>query len=314
MHLAALSPPVPCFQSAIGIKQRIRRSRFICRDSSGQQPSPINEDLIARLKAAEEEAQRLKKELAAAKSQDTSASDTEEVEEQRAAAGRIDGGDMRRETLAFVESKSRNWLSESDVDFFTGGGPSEAASSAGGDGDVDAGVVTRRLLIGIGLSVGVGAFALIPTEKLQPAPSKPLFFYLVPLVRVQGLLKEAEDIIPNGDYEALRTVLSRIEGSPNNVQDNLRSAAASLSGSRAAETADYVARDVYEYIKGIDYQTYYDSVGGAMGVRGGSGQKELFDYSQQSAAAARKKLDEFLALMPRDQVEAAQQQASTLPF
>ena len=91
---------------------------------------------------------------------------------------------------------------------------------------MDAGVVTRRLLIGIGLSVGVGAFALIPTEKLQPAPSKPLFFYLVPLVRVQGLLKEAEDIIPNGDYEALRTVLSRIEGSPNNVQDNLRSAAA----------------------------------------------------------------------------------------
>lgn len=89
---------------------------------------------------------------------------------------------------------------------------------------------------------------------------------------------------------------------------------AALQGSRAAETADYVARDVYEYIRGIDYQTYYDSVGGAMGVRGGSGQKELFDYSQQSAVAAGKKLEEFLALMPRDQVEAAQQQASTLPF
>ena len=74
--------------------------------------------------------------------------------------------------------------------------------------------------------MALGGFALVPTERLQPAPSKPLFFYLVPLVRVQKLLKEAEQIIPDGDYEALRNVLSRIEGPPNNVQENLRSAAA----------------------------------------------------------------------------------------
>jgi hypothetical protein len=125
------------------------------------------------------------------------------------------------------ESKSRNWLSESDVDFFTGGGPSEAAGSTGSsDADIEAGVVQRRLLIGIGASAALGAFALVPTEKLQPAPSKPLFFYLVPLLRVQGLLVEAEKIIPVGDYEQLRRVLERIEGPPNNVQENLRKAAA----------------------------------------------------------------------------------------
>lgn len=48
------------------------------------------------------QAQRLKKELAAVKSQDIPGSDSEDAEEQRAAVGRIDGGDMRRETLAFV--------------------------------------------------------------------------------------------------------------------------------------------------------------------------------------------------------------------
>lgn len=45
---------------------------------------------------------------------------------------RIDGGDLRRETLfSGVDSKQRNWLSESDVSFFTGGGPSEAGDAEG---------------------------------------------------------------------------------------------------------------------------------------------------------------------------------------
>lgn len=129
-------------------------------------------------------------------------------------------------SLIESESKSRNWLSESDVDFFTGGGPSEAAGVTGSEADIEAGIVQRRLIIGIAATAALGAFALIPTEKLQPAPSKPLFFYLVPLLRVQELLVEAEKIIPGGDYEQLRRVLERIEGPPNNVQDNLRKAAA----------------------------------------------------------------------------------------
>ena len=96
----------------------------------------------------------------------------------------------------------------------------------GSDAETDGGIVRRRLLIGLGLTAAAGAFALIPTERLQPAPSKPLFFYLVPLVRAQVLLKEAEKVIPEGNYEQLRAVLARIEGPPNNIQENLRSAAA----------------------------------------------------------------------------------------
>lgn len=89
-----------------------------------------------------------------------------------------------------------------------------------------------------------------------------------------------------------------------------------LPDAKQAERAEYVARDVYEYLKGIDYQTYYESISGGPGAlaRGGSGQAELFDYSLRSASAARKKLKEFLSLMPREQVEAAQQQAEVLPF
>ena len=82
------------------------------------------------LQAAEEEAQRLKRELAAAQAaaaasgSGAAAADAAAAER---AAQRIDGGDLRRETLfSGVESKQRNWLSESDVAFFTGGGPGEA--------------------------------------------------------------------------------------------------------------------------------------------------------------------------------------------
>lgn len=120
-------------------------------------------------------------------------------------------------------------MSESDVDFFTGAGPSEADGSSGTAGAEEAAIVQRRLLIGLGLTVGLGAFALVPTEQLAPKPSKPLFFYLTPLIRVQGILDEIERVIPDGDYQKLKTLLSRIEGPPNNVQENLRFAASCTS-------------------------------------------------------------------------------------
>lgn len=126
-----------------------------------------------------------------------------------------------------ADSKPRNWLSEADVEFFTGGGPSEASQEGAAPTSYEESAeVRRRLLIGIGISAALGAFALIPTEKLQPPPSKPLFFYLTPLVRVEGLLQEVETVIPEGDYERLKSILARVEGPPNNVQENLRSAAA----------------------------------------------------------------------------------------
>ena len=50
----------------------------------------------------------------------------------------------------------------------------------------------RRLLIGIGLTGAAVALALIPTAELRGKPSKPLFFYLTPLVRIQVSLSNVK--------------------------------------------------------------------------------------------------------------------------
>jgi len=69
---------------------------------------------------------------------------------------RIDGGDLRRETLfSGVESKQRNWLSESDVSFFTGGGPSEADGSEGASAEEQEVVKVRSRGIGCAGPVGL---------------------------------------------------------------------------------------------------------------------------------------------------------------
>lgn len=147
----------------------------------------------------------------------------------------------------------------------------------------------RRLILGAVAAVGLGAFALVPTQQLQLSkPSKPLFFYLVPLLRcagragaagcgscmrnagtvllcckccngvaamapvpayipkipcppahavpplrrAQALLAEAEAAVPDGDLRALKALLARILGEPNNLQANLRDAAACERGRR----------------------------------------------------------------------------------
>jgi hypothetical protein len=56
MLVTAFSSVAPCVHAPGAQTRRSRSSRLICRDGSqGQSPSPINEDLIARLKIAEEE-------------------------------------------------------------------------------------------------------------------------------------------------------------------------------------------------------------------------------------------------------------------
>lgn len=45
------------------------------------------------------------------------------------------------------------------------------------------GVVGRRLAIGLALTVVTAAFAIIPTESLDGAASRPLYVYLVPVLR-----------------------------------------------------------------------------------------------------------------------------------
>lgn len=49
-------------------------------------------------------------------------------------------------------------------------------------------------------------------------------------------------------------------------------------------------------------------------MAGGAAEAQYLDFSTKSAAAAAGKLRQFLALMPADQLEAAQQQLATSPF
>lgn len=44
----------------------------------------------------------------------------------------------------------------------------------------------RRLLIGLGATAVFGALALQPDSALRGTAAKPLFFYLVPVLRVQA--------------------------------------------------------------------------------------------------------------------------------
>lgn len=255
----------------------------------------INEDLLDRLKCAEAEASRLKEELAAVRS-------TQDSEASVVVQQRIDGGDLRRETLSIVPSKQRNWLSEEDVQFWTGGAPGES-------GDVVAtseekATVSKRLAIGLGITVAAIAFAIIPTPSLAPKPTKPIFFYLAPLLQAEIYLSTLEVVIPKGDYGELRALLSKLEGEPCNIQDNLRSAARLASKPQIAE---FLARDVYELVRQVDYNQYYESVGKQNDQR-------HYEFSLSSAKAAQVKLKEFLTLMPPDQVEAAMEVLKSSSF
>ena len=43
----------------------------------------------------------------------------------------------------------------------------------------------KRLIIGILATLGIAAFGLIPTDQLRVKPDKPMFFYVVPLLRIK---------------------------------------------------------------------------------------------------------------------------------
>ncbi|EFN52075.1 hypothetical protein CHLNCDRAFT_139323 [Chlorella variabilis] len=169
-------------------------------------------------------------------------------------------------------------------------------------------VVKRRLLLGLLGTAALCAFALVPTQQLQLGkPSKPLFFYLVPLLRSQQLLAEVEQLVPEGSsVVALRPLLDRILGPPNNLQQNLRDAAACLTTPRDVATAEAIGRDVYEYVQ------YFESMRGA--PRDGAVSARYILFSLNSAKAAQVKLQQFLDLMPADQREAAAMQMASLPF
>lgn len=294
---------------SIDAKRHSSKPRRDVKTGSEKKEGGGNGDTLTdRLKAAEAEAEVLRQQLAAAKAAQEQKGGTETAEAPKKRTSRIDGAGLQRETL--FSQGAGDWLSESN--FFKGTmGPGELSSGAAGSPE-DAAVVRRRLIIGGVATAVIAALSLLPTDSLRLSrPSKPLFFYLTPLVRVQGLLKDLETAAAEGQTEDLQQGIARIQGAPNFAVENLRNAAAALPDSRSAEKAGVVARDVIEYLDSIDYNKYFESMQ-KPSARSGDVQKMFVDFSLNSIRAAQVKLKLFFSLMPAEQMEAARQQANAL--
>ncbi|GIL72877.1 hypothetical protein Vretifemale_3169 [Volvox reticuliferus] len=277
---------------------RARYQRFSHQCRAGPE-SAFSEDVLARLKAAEEEAARLRKELAAAQATKGS----QDPIEKEGKPVRIDSVD-NRETL-FGGGPRTTWLSEKDVEFFSGPAGVREEDASTEEPEYKA-TVQRRLFIGGILTLGLGAFALVPTEALRPKPSKPMYFYLVPLLRIQELLGECRTIIEVADWDQLRQALSRIEGPPNNVRQNLDNVIALIPEAKTASRAQELSADLYEYLRSLDYQRYFDAI--PQKVISGAQNAQYAQFSLSSLQAAQVKLTELLSLVPKDQLQLARDQ------
>ena len=201
-----------------------------------------------------------------------------------------------------------SWLSESDLDFFAGSGPGEVSGGASGVAPEDQETLSRRLLLGgVGTALFV-ALSLVP-DSAGP-PSKPLFFYVVPLLRVQALLPKAEEVVADADWAGLTSLRGSILGSPNDAREALRSAAAALRDARAQERAKALAASFLEYLDQADPLKYFDSRAPPTGAQNA----EFAAFSRKAVKAAEVALADFLALLPAEDVEAARANVAQVAF
>ncbi len=164
----------------------------------------------------------------------------------------------------------------------------------------------KRLVLGTLVSIGLAAFALVPTKELRPKPSKPLFFYIVPLIRIQDLLNESKSIIEDANWEQLRLVLSRVLGTPNDAKENMFNCVAYIEDGKVAQKADDMVGEFLDYIDSMDYNKYFDAM--TSKVPSGTQQAEFVKFSGQALKAAQGKLASFISLLPAEDVAAARQQ------
>lgn len=217
---------------------------------------------------------------------------------------RVDGSTARLGGPRAEEGRGSAWLSETDLSFFTGGGRG-TGDSEGGDGVAaeEQGTLTRRLALGAAATVLFAVLSLRPDSA--PPPPKPLFFYLVPLLRVQLLLTQCEAVVADADWESLGRLRGAILGSPNAARDSLLSAAAALPSPKQQEAARSTATLLLEYIAQTDYRSYFD----ARVTPTGAQNAEFSAFCLKAVRAAQAQLATFLALMPAEDLEAARQSA-----
>ena len=220
-------------------------------------------------------------------------------------ARRIDGPGLRRESP--LGGGDGSWLSESQVDFFTGGGPGEASPAASAD-PAAAATVRRRLIIGGLATAATAGFALVPTDALRLSrPAAPLFMYLTPLVAALPLLAAAADAAAGARWTELADIHARLESAPLDVPGNLRAVAAHADTAPVRAAVAALARDGIEYVAQIDFNDYYENRGE---FRGGAREQQFADFSATAAREAVKTIEKVLALAPADAGEAARARAA----
>lgn len=170
--------------------------------------------------------------------------------------------------------------------------------------------MTRRLIIGGVATAAAAAFALVPTDSLRVTrPSKPLFLYLEPVIAALPLLAQAGDAGSEARWDELAGLLSTING-PLALPANLKAAAAHADVDPEKRVrAQALSRDAGEYVAQIDYDAYFDSVGG-VGTKGGARELQFAQFSAGAAKAAAGRIDQFLRVMPGEAVSAARERAA----
>ena len=258
-------------------------------------------EMMAKLQAAEAEAEKLRSELRAQPEPPTATVDELARQKPAKPESRVDGTGGR-ETL-FGAPSGDSWLSDG-MEFLVRTQPSEAGELPEMDEEAK-NEVNRRLAIGLFGTAVFAALSQISDEA--PTPSKPLFFYLVPLVKIRELLRQAESLAEDGYCEELSTVCNQISRG-NDPKGNLFAAAAYLDASQEVK-AKAIAFDFLELLEKIDYNKYFENMGAVSGAKAA----EYSKFSKRAAAASASKLDEFLALMDREQLDAARSQVLPPP-
>jgi len=275
-------------------------------DAKDDEREPMNEqslaDVLAKLRKAEEEKREL--EIALGRKNASGISQTVEDVGKTKPRARVDGVGRREELFTANRSSGDAWLRDG-MEFLVREQPSEAGGGANGMTAEEKGLVNRRAIVG---AVATAAFAIASQISIEaPQPGKPLFFYLVPIVRSRELLVRASALAEDGEWEELRMTTARVVGQPNDIKANLFDAAAYLSGDDENK-AKAIAFDFLEYMEKVDYSKYYEN----MGAVSGSKAAEYAKFSAKASKSAVGKLDEFLALMDRESVDAAKSQVIAL--
>jgi len=166
--------------------------------------------------------------------------------------------------------------------------------------DEEAGAeIRRRFLLAFGGTVVFGGLAFVPTTS-HKVPKEPASVFLTPVYRSQYLLEEIEYTIEKGRWKKEIELLGNVLGKPNYLKENIQKAAQCLVADDDWREADGVGRELVENIKALDYKEFFQAE---------SPNAEQAKFLQTGIGECRRKLDQFLSLMPADQIRIAKDEA-----